>query len=466
MTATTTRVTAQAMDDLNAESAMIVVNGCKAWVYRRLVRGRRSKWFCVKGTPPGLHRDWARSTKCVTKAEAIKRGTLLWRAKLAEHLEPVRAALEESKVRRARVVCSIGELLDAHERAEQHGRLHCQARAAATARAALCRAIAWRQGWHALREGMQREWIDTERVRACSAAVLEEPEFIGELELAYVAPAGADFLAQDVRRRGLVSLLTNARAMFKESLLSTIYRNLVLPELKHFLAVQPRPAVVAEKRVLSDDAVREMARVALGLKESNPRLYLVHVLHRHLGLRNIEIEAARVEWIERFAAPREIEIAAGEAEEVTLADGRTIRVVLAEKMKRVAVGQVNVKRRSYFKPKRSAGCVAISADVWAEIARWVEHRRPDEPLVPAASATERRELIYIAHADFVRPWTAEHAKKGYELRAWGATVVERLHKSREYAEYFLRHGKQTTAEQSYLERPLAAPITLGDCGVA
>jgi hypothetical protein len=87
-------------------------------------------------------------------------------------------------------------------------------------------------------------------------------------------------------------------------------------------------------------------------------------------------------------------------------------------------------------------------------------------LIPARTDTERWRLIYIDHAEFVRPWTEHLAKKSYELRRWGATTVRRLHQSREMGDIFLRHAGKSVADKHYFtERPLAVPITFADCGL-
>lgn len=447
-----------------ADATRITIAGRSALVYRRLVRGERQAVYTLVGRPLGTGRAWSASTGLSRKADAVAKAKILWQAKLNEHIAPVREALEGMRLRKVRTVCPVGELIGRYERAFREGRLHCQERAMKSAVSAMRRMIAWRFGWHSVPEGGQRERIDSERVDRCSATVIEAEEFIGEFERLYIAAAGADLLEQDARRRGVHSVVTNARAMFRPAI-RHIYKGLELPALEHFMTVQPRVAERVRHEILSDAVVMAMAQAARPLRETNPALYLVHLLHRQLGMRNSEIEAARVEWIERLAVPLSIEIAGGEPETVTLSDGSTMRVVRADKLKREAVAVMAIVRRSYWTPKRGSGRVAIGACVWEELRQWVEGRDSADPLVPAVSPNARHELIYYRHADFMRPYTEEHQKRAYELRRWGATKLVQLHRNEQVADYFLRHGKRSTAGRYYLETPMAAPLLLSDCGV-
>lgn len=438
----------------------INVGGRKAWVFQRLIGGVRTENYYVQGNVPGSGM-WRVSTGFSTKSMAMDRARLLWKAKINEQMDGVRAALEGTKLRQPKAAATIGDVVRAHALAEEQGKLHVRPAVASGYRKALVRLVAWAKELHELSEGKVRRTMDTAAVERLSLAVLVERDFVPEFERAYVAPAGSDKVRREQLLRGAHSLLTNARAMFEPVALRA-YQGLTLPELAPFMTTQMKVARAVEHGRLEDAAVREMALAALALRESDPDLYRVHLCFRHLGLRNDELLAARVEWIER--TEREVKLPGGESRRLKLADGSTIEALVP--VVRPVAGLMNLTLRPYWEPKQSSGVVAIAPEILAELAPWLDGRGGLDHLVPARTKTERWELIYLRHADFVRPWTAHLAKRGYELRRWGATKLALLHQSEEMAELFLRHAKRTTAQKHYLtERPLAAPITLGDVGL-
>lgn len=410
----------------------IEVGGRKAWVFQRVKDGN----FYLKGNAPGIFR----STGFSTKGMALDAARKLWKAALEGRLD----ALDSTKLKKTREVATIGEIVQAHALAGEKGHLEVKADVGAAYRNCLRRVVAWAKGTHGRPVGKVRDQVDAAAVDKLSSEILSQ-ELVEEFCRNYVAAAGGDMLERDQRLRGAHSILRNARALFEGRALS-VYKGLTLPDLGKFLAAALRKAVPVEHESLSDKAVREMATEALKLREVEDPLYLVHLLFRHVGMRNDEIENMRVEWIEEFAEPR--------------------AVFLPDGSKREIAGVVAIRRRSYWVPKRSAGDVPLSADVLAELEKWTKDRQGDEVLVPAATATDRWELIYRRHSDFVRPWTGDRQKTSYELRRWGATKIARLHQSAEMADRFLRHARTTTAERHYLtELPLPCPITLADCGV-
>src|SRR4029453_7544660 len=95
---------------------------------------------------------------------------------------------------------------------------------------------------------------------------------------------------------------------------------------------------------------------------------------------------------------------------------RIIRTATGEEREVAAV--LAIVRRHYFDPKGSSGRIAIAPCVWGELQPALAVLGPLDPGVQAENDRERHALIYRRHADFVRPWTRDHQKKGYELRRW------------------------------------------------
>jgi hypothetical protein len=309
----------------------------------------------------------------------------------------------------------------------------------------LRRLIAWARGLHTQREGAQRRTVDEAAVDALPGSVLSA-ELVEAFEFAYVSSAGTSPMARAAALRGAHAVVRNAKALFGRRALRC-YAKLVLPDVSSFMAAQLNRADAAPLRDLEDATVQAMARAALGLRESDRELYVVHLCCRHLGMRPVELAAARVGWFAPRAVPARVVLPSGE-----------VRAVVAD---------VAIVKTHDFDPKGTEGAVSISADVWAELLPFLQGRPAGEYLLePGTVKRETLRLVYERHADFVRPWLGEFAKKGYELRRWGATKVATLHESEEKAERFLRHAKRTTAGRHYITRDaVIVPITLGDCGI-
>jgi hypothetical protein len=441
-------------------SIPISVGGRMAWVFQPLVRGVRSETFYVKGNLGG-GKQFYRSTGFSAKAMALERAKVLWTAALKGEVAEVKAALEGTKRRQVKPVATIADVVRAHALAAEQGRLHVRGNVAAGYANSLLRVVGWAEGLHEVREGKVRRSFDAQAVGSRSLAVLAAEDFVPRFERAYLEQAKGDKVRREQLLRGAHAVLRNARAMF-EPVAMRAYKGLELPDLGHFLKTPMKQARAVQHGRLEDAAVREMALAAMALRESDPELYRVHVALRHLGLRNDELMQARVEWVER--CEREVKLPGGELRKLALADGSVIEATVPVVRKVAAL--FNVTLRAYWEPKGNEGVVAISPEVLAELAPWIDGRKPADFLVPGRTKTEVWELIYVRHADFVRPWTAHLAKRGYELRRWGATKVALLHQSEEMADLFLRHAKTTTAQKHYLtERPLPCPITLGDVGL-
>ena len=251
-----------------------------------------------------------------------------------------------------------------------------------------------------------------------SAAVFADELVVAKFKANYVAAAGEDREAREARRRGASSLLRQVKSMFsKQALL--IYRDLNLPDMEGF-----RTAAVmdAEDRVhvpINSGTLADMWSEMQVLKESHPQLYLIHALHKFLGLRNDEICNARVEWF-----------------------------------KRAPWGQVffSILRMPYWEPKRSQGHIPLTTEVAALFAPFVAGKQAQDFLVTAKHPTEREELVNHTHAEWIRKYlpAEDYAKAGYELRRWAAQTMDAKY-GREASKAFLRHTPQGVAERHYFE---------------
>lgn len=424
-----------------SDSIEITVQGRKAWVFRRKRAGERSRFYFVKGRLQNGEQFY-RSTASASEREAVKIGKALFAAALKGEVAKLLTWQQRAPARAA----TLGEIIKAHELGIARANVTLQPETAAGYRNALRRLVAWAKGWHleSSRGGGERRHADARRVDAAPSSILT-PELKDDFVANYVAAAGSSPIRRAQALRSAHTVLRNACALFDRDGLKC-FAALTLPErLDTFLQHQVPEAPAVEHTVLSDTAVAEMAAAAARLRETEPGLYLVHLLCRHCGVRNDELLHMRVEWFEVQTPARVLRIADGS--------------------ERQAAAVLAIVQRHYFDPKGSSGRIAIAPCVWAELQTWILNREKLDHVVPGETERERRQLIYRRHADFVRPWTRDHQKKGYELRRWGATRVATMHQSDDMAEKFLRHARRSVAAKHYVpaDTVMPAPITVADC---
>lgn len=237
-----------------------------------------------------------------------------------------------------------------------------------------------------------------------------------------------DVRGEASRRRSGDSMLRQARACFSAEGLRC-YSGLGVPDLAGFLKAGGFGSSAPQHEELSGARLGEMARAAEALKAENPRLYVVHLLAKFLGLRNNEIWAVRVGWF------KEIQYQTGGAWQWVL----------------------EFSERCNFLPKGfSFGQVPVKREVMTELAAaWralgVDLENADALAVPGATETERRNVVDREHAEWIRAFVPaeEFAKAGYELRRWARQRMAAKYRSREVGEAFIRHKGPADAGRHY-----------------
>jgi len=415
----------------------VQVAGKTARVFRPLKHGKRQKSYYVKFYIGG--RQVLQSLGVDTKGFAAEGAKLKLRAAMEGRWD----ALDQSRLRPARSVCTIGELIEAYETKIQSFSVKMKDRTAA--------------GYtSALRSVLRRVYPgDADEVRASALT----SELVEKFFAAYVTEA-TDLVDRDSKIRGANAALRNARAMFCDAALKC-YRGLSLPgepsvngqklspekQFSRFLEGFLTTETLADPRIehmrMAPESIWQMSQAALCLRDQFPALYVAHLLFRHLALRNDEAENARLGWLEK------------RSDTVTLPNGE----------RRAIAGAMVIKPRPEWIPKKSSGEVPIAPAVWREIRRYSGAANPEDFLIPARTKTEREWIVDRDHGNFVRQWVQGHAKTSYELRRWAATIVARR-QGDEYAERFLRHAPKTVAGRHYLtDHAPIAPITFRDCGL-
>lgn len=397
----------------------IDVGGRTARVFRVVRNGVRGNFY-VKGYVHGgqFLRCTGFSAKGMAKAAALK----IWRAALESRFD----VLEATKLRRDKPAASLGEVINAYSRNIGEFNLKIKPRTVS--------------GYVTALKSVVRRVHTTEVERVSTSALTEE--LVEKFFADHVKEAGDNLIERDARIRGANSTLRNARSMFSPTAMKC-YRGMQLPDLAGFLKASTMEDPAVEHLEISSLTMWEIAQAALCLRDQSPALYVAHLLYRHLGMRNDEIENARLEWMEK------------RSESVWLPNGE----------RRAIAGFMVIKKRKEWAPKRSSGEVPIAPAVWREIRRCSGAKQPGDFLIKARSTTDRSDLVDRLHSAFVRPWMDGHAKTSYELRRWAATVVAKR-QGDEFADRFLRHKAKSVAGKHYLTgHAPVAPITFKDCGL-
>lgn len=228
------------------------------------------------------------------------------------------------------------------------------------------------------------------------------------------------------------SVLRCAKAVFSRRAVAAYEEaGLVIPaSIRQFTDV---PFLAEESHRYSDNplplkTIRAIDKALPKLKEKDERLWAIHLMVRLLGLRDSEIMAASKHWLVK-----------GEHGQVEL------RIL---------------KRSDEFNPKRSEGSVPVPPELVRYFAKQKGH------LIPAKNDTERSNLIYRKHNEWLRKFIPDREKCAHELRKHFGAVWATKTGSLYVAAQMLRVSL-SVAEYHYtalLKKPQA--LTLADYKLA
>jgi integrase len=224
-------------------------------------------------------------------------------------------------------------------------------------------------------------------------------------------------------RTSIQSIIGQARSIFKKSSLNW-YRDFNMPDLTNFMRQGfERPRRMGAER-LPEGAIAAIAAAAPKLALTNPRLYIAHLLFKHLGMRNSEICAARKSWI----------------------------ALTPEFAPRGIAAQLDVKERpdEDFYTKAGERMIPMTADVLAEIEKYWMGSPDGDYLVPAANKTERFNIVNREHNDWCRAWITDRGKVSYELRRYAGYQIWLKTLDIRKVQYFLGHTDPETTRIWYL----------------
>jgi len=193
------------------------------------------------------------------------------------------------------------------------------------------------------------------------------------------------------------------------------YEGLNLPDLTSFRAESVEAPKRSNPRPLDKKAIEAINAAAPGLAESDPTVYVSHLLFSRLALRNIEQLHARWTWI---------------------VDG--------------AIHIIDRPEENFY-TKGAEGSVLIAPDVLRELLRFRD-LSTDDYIVPGANMTERRDAIYRRHSAWARQWIKDRSKTSYELRRYAGSRIFDMGGTIMDVRDFLRHKDVQTTQRWYLSR--------------
>jgi integrase len=222
-------------------------------------------------------------------------------------------------------------------------------------------------------------------------------------------------------RTSIVSYTTQARAIFKRE---RWYKELALPELTAFREAKVQRPKNLERPALTNHIVDAIIAHEPELERENPACYIAHLLFSRLGLRNVEIEAARKSWIEYTPELRH--------------------------QARLAILQRNATA-AWDGPKgRQERRVPMTADLLAKIERHWKPSPDGDFLVPARHKTERNDIVYDHHRVWVGKWIKDYRMVSYELRAYAASLLYKQTRDHRAVQKFMGHASLETTMKHYL----------------
>ncbi len=272
--------------------------------------------------------------------------------------------------------------------------------------------------------------IDPDQLTIAAIAGPAGAEVVKAFRAAWLAKA-ADPASEATRRRSGDSMLSQARAIFSRAAMRC-FAGWSMPDLRPFMETPGFDSARRQHIDIDPATLRAMDKAAERLADTNPRLYIIHIAHKYLALRNSEIAEARCGWFlpVRWTPDRPVQ------------------------------WMLEISGRLGFTPKASEGSVPVCSEIMRRLVRaWTQlgidpQAAPAAHIIPAADPTERYDLIYREHAAFIRRFLPreDFGKAGYELRRFAFRTIMAKHGSREAARAFLRHAMPADAARAYQAR--------------
>lgn len=225
---------------------------------------------------------------------------------------------------------------------------------------------------------------------------------------------------------GIRSALVQARSVFSPAMLY-IYEGLKLPDLAGFrVAIKFDTADDIGFEPIPNPTIEAMEQAAISLRQADPATWLCYMLMSRLGLRNVEVERALLDWLRLEQLDSEP----------------------------APVWHLHI-------PETKGGLarlIRLPDDLPAEAIKEIAKSNPDGlHIIPAKTITDRRIICQRTINRFVARFLPDRPKCAYELRKWAGSMVW-TEQGAGSAQHFLGHRSRSTTERYYAKwlRPVRA----------
>jgi integrase len=375
-------------------------------LFKRIVGGKEQENYSVRFEHRG--KAYLKSLGTHVKAEAEKRARDYHRLVTGAEWQDLRGALTESIAGRSETA-TVGLVLARYvERATDVA----QRSKNADALRRILRAVFPSRDV----DGMRTSELTKDVVRRFEAVMLER---VGKEYRRYEASEGRVMTDYSVRTT-IQTTLRCARSVFAPARMR-YYEDMKLGDVAGFVS-EPTQAPQRRRPQAPDaSAIGRMVAALPELKERAPAVYCAFLLMARMGLRPVEVQAARVCWVRPLGEHFALDV-----------------------IERPDEG---------FSPKGSEGTVPVAPAVWAELERFA-HLRTDGYLVPGRTPTERAAVVERELSQWVGQFLRGRGNTtSYELRRWAGSLVLDAHNGDiTAARDFLRHSDIKTTLEWYAYR--------------
>lgn len=225
---------------------------------------------------------------------------------------------------------------------------------------------------------------------------------------------------------GLNATLRNLRALFSPRVIRMKLAGLALPDLRPMREIPYLRHVEHGFEPWAASVYKAMDKAAKALRKTDPELWLVNTMLRRLGLRDVELVAARSEWLERRMV------------------GDQMRTVLV------------IQSRPDFKLPKGGRPRTLVLD---EELAGILGAREGFLVLPDGLPTVRMDLVYRKHSKWMRKFVPESqdGKTNHQLRMYAGSLVLRKTGSMTATAAFLGHKSVATTERYYARHLEASP---------
>jgi integrase len=286
-----------------------------------------------------------------------------------------------------------------------------------------------------LRVGMPGRAIDAVKLNEVTAEVLrsfvdKQKARAGKSYQRYEGSEERELNANGLRK-SIASTVTQARSLFSKKALSFYKeKGLKVPEMSGFMSYYVEKPEIELPEAPELASVHALLASGPELRAQNSAAFLGLLLIAELGMRPIEILAAREWWLAK--------------------DGNTW------------VMSIIRRPQEKFDPKGNQGHMAVSQQLVDELERW-KAQRTEGYLIPGKTVTQRDDAIRRDLSAWCGGFITDREKATYELRRYAGSRVLDVTGNLVDVQRFLRHKDIQTTMRWYayrMQRAAALPLAV------